>query len=140
MSEQNAVVAVYGSHAGAEGAVKELQRAGIDMHTLSIVGKDTRTDEHAVGYCNTGDRMKCKGKAGGFGEVSGDYCSDRRFFWDSRYRSSAGSQTFGWVDSGGAGRRGGRGRGERNWRGPLRLGNSEEQRYSIRISRRIGFC
>ena len=35
-----------------------LQRGGIDMHTLSIVGKDTHTDEHAVGYRNTGDRMK----------------------------------------------------------------------------------
>jgi precorrin-3B methylase len=41
MSEQNAVVAVYGTHTEAEEAVKELQRAGIDMHTLSIVGKDT---------------------------------------------------------------------------------------------------
>src|ERR1035438_8884211 len=41
VSEQNAVVAVYETHAGAEEAVKELQRAGIDLHTLSIVGKDT---------------------------------------------------------------------------------------------------
>jgi hypothetical protein len=31
MSEQNAVVAVYGTHIGAEEAVKELQHAGIDM-------------------------------------------------------------------------------------------------------------
>jgi hypothetical protein len=66
MSEQNAVVAVYGTHTAAEGAVKELQRSGIDMRTLSIVGKDTHTDEHAVGYYNTGDRMKYWGKAGAF--------------------------------------------------------------------------
>jgi hypothetical protein len=31
-----------------------LQRAGIDMHSLSIVGKNIRTDEHVVGYYNYG--------------------------------------------------------------------------------------
>ena len=66
MSEQNAVVAVYGTHVDAEAAVKELQHAGVDMHTLSIVGKDTHTDEHVVGYYNTGDRMKYWGKIGAF--------------------------------------------------------------------------
>jgi hypothetical protein len=66
MSEQNAVVAVYPSHVEAEGAVKELERAGINMRTLSIVGKDTHTDEHVVGYYNTGDRMKYWGKMGAF--------------------------------------------------------------------------
>ena len=66
MSELNAVVAVYGTHEGAEEAVKELQRAGIDMRALSIVGKDPHTDEHVVGYYNTGDRMKYWGKTGAF--------------------------------------------------------------------------
>jgi len=66
MSDLNAVVAVYGTHLEAEEAVKKLQRGGIDMHTLSIVGKDTHTDEHAVGYYNTGDRMKYWGKTGAF--------------------------------------------------------------------------
>ena len=66
MAQQNAVVAVYDTHEGAEVAVKELQRAGIDMHTLSIIGKDSHTDEHVVGYYNTGDRMKYWGKLGAF--------------------------------------------------------------------------
>ena len=66
MSELNAVVAIYATHTGAEEAVKELQRAGIDMRTLSIVGKDSHTDEHVVGYYNTGDRMKYWGKTGAF--------------------------------------------------------------------------
>src|SRR5579872_2356119 len=66
MSERNAVVAVYGTHIEAEGAVKELQRAGINMQTLSIIGKDSHTDEHVVGYYNTGDRMKYWGKTGAF--------------------------------------------------------------------------
>jgi uncharacterized membrane protein len=66
MSELNAVVAVYPTHQGAEEAVVELQRAGVDMRTLSIVAKDTHTDEHVVGYYNTGDRMKYWGKTGAF--------------------------------------------------------------------------
>jgi hypothetical protein len=36
------------------------------MRALSIVGKDTHTDEHVVGYYNTGDRMKYWGKTGAF--------------------------------------------------------------------------
>ena len=66
MPERNAAVAIYGTHIEAEEAVKELQRAGIDMKTLSVVGKDTHTDEHVVGYYNTGDRMKYWGKTGAF--------------------------------------------------------------------------
>ena len=62
MSATNSVVAVYGTHSGAEEAVKELQRAGIDMRTLSIIGKDSHSDEHVVGYYNSGDRMKYWGK------------------------------------------------------------------------------
>src|ERR1700728_2903017 len=66
MSEQNAVVAIYSTHVEAEEAVKKLQRAGIDIRTLSIIGKDSHTDEHPVGYYNTGDRMKYWGKFGAF--------------------------------------------------------------------------
>jgi len=33
---------------------------------MSIVGKDYHTDEHVVGYYNTGDRMKYWGKMGAF--------------------------------------------------------------------------
>jgi uncharacterized membrane protein len=66
MTETNAVVAIYDSHTHAEEAVKELQRSGIDMKKLSIVGKDYHTDEQVVGYYNTGDRMKYWGKLGAF--------------------------------------------------------------------------
>src|ERR1700689_1010814 len=66
MSTQNSVVALYSTHTEANEAVKELQRDGIDMQTLSIVGRVHHTDEHAVGYYNAGDRMKYWGKAGAF--------------------------------------------------------------------------
>jgi len=66
MSIQNSVVAVYPTHTEADQAVKELQRGGVDMHKLSIVGKGYHTDEHAVGYYNAGDRMMYWGKVGAF--------------------------------------------------------------------------
>jgi len=66
MSRENSVVAVYRTHAEADQAVKELQRGGVDMHKLSIVGKGYQTDEQVVGYYNTGDRMKYWGKIGAF--------------------------------------------------------------------------
>jgi uncharacterized membrane protein len=66
MPQVNSVVAIYDSHSQAEEAVKELQRSGFDMKKMSIVGKDYHTDEHVVGYYNTGDRMKYWGKLGAF--------------------------------------------------------------------------
>jgi hypothetical protein len=65
-SDEKAVVGVYDTHDAAEKAVKELQEAGFDMKKLSIVGKDYHTEEHVVGYYNTGDRMKAWGKIGAF--------------------------------------------------------------------------
>lgn len=66
MSSKYSVVAVYPTHTGADQAVKELQRGGIDMRQLSIVGRGYHTDEQVVGYYNIGDRMKYWGTAGAF--------------------------------------------------------------------------
>ena len=66
MSEKNSVVAIFESHNQAEDGVRELQKSGFDMKKLSIVGKDYHTDEHVVGYYNTGDRMMYWGKMGAF--------------------------------------------------------------------------
>src|SRR5579863_7081837 len=66
MPIQNSVVAIYPTHTEADQVVKELQRGGVDMHKLSIVARGYHTDEHAVGYYNTGDRMKYWGKVGAF--------------------------------------------------------------------------
>ncbi|MGA8619807.1 MAG: general stress protein [Candidatus Sulfotelmatobacter sp.] len=66
MSTHNSVVAVYRTHTEADQAVKELQRGGVDMRKLSIMGKGYHTDEQVVGYYNTGDRMKYWGKIGAF--------------------------------------------------------------------------
>jgi hypothetical protein len=66
MSIENSVIAIYPQHSDAELAIKELQRGGVDMHKLSIVGKGYHTDEQVIGYYNAGDRMKYWGKVGAF--------------------------------------------------------------------------
>ena len=64
--EKSAVVAIYDTHQKAEEAVRELQTSGVEMRTLSIVGKDYQTQEDVVGYYTAGDRMKAWGKKGAF--------------------------------------------------------------------------
>lgn len=64
--DSNTVVAIFKTHADAERSVRDLQRGGFDMNKLSIVGKDYQTNEHVVGFYNTGDRMKYWGKFGAF--------------------------------------------------------------------------
>lgn len=66
MSDTNTAVAVFQSHEKAEEALRELQKSGFDMQKLSIVAKDYHTEQHAIGYYNTGDRMQCWGKFGAF--------------------------------------------------------------------------
>ena len=66
ITQQDAVVATFDTHIQAEEAVKRLEAANVDMKQLSIVGRDYHTEEHAVGYYNTGDRMKYWGKLGAF--------------------------------------------------------------------------
>lgn len=66
MAEKNSIVAIYDTHTEAEEAVRELDKSSFPTKKLSIVGKDFRTEEHVVGYYNTGDRMKYWGKMGAF--------------------------------------------------------------------------
>ena len=81
MSEKNSVVAIFASHNQAEDAVRELQKDGFDMKKLSIVGKDYHTDEHVVGYYNTGDRMMYWGKLGAFWGGFWGLLLGSAFFW-----------------------------------------------------------
>jgi hypothetical protein len=66
MTGNKAVAGVYKNHTAVEVAVMELQKAGLDMKTLSVAGKDYHSDEHVVAYYNTGERMKAWGEIGGF--------------------------------------------------------------------------
>lgn len=59
-------IAIFDTHELAADAVQDLQRGGLDMKRLSIVGRDYHTDEHVIGYFNAGDRARFFGKYGAF--------------------------------------------------------------------------
>jgi calcium/proton exchanger cax len=50
------------------------------MKKLSIVGSDIHKDEHVVGYCNAGDRIKYWGKLGAFWGWTSGLLFDSAFF------------------------------------------------------------
>jgi hypothetical protein len=66
MQKDDAVVAVFADHAGADAAVKQLSAAGFTLKQLSVVGKGYHTEETAVGFYNMGDRVKFWGSRGAF--------------------------------------------------------------------------
>ena len=100
MTEYNAVVAIYKSHNAAESAVKELQSSGFNMKQLSIVGRDYQTDEHVVGYYNTGDRMKYWGGLGAFwGWIWGLLFGSALFFVPGVGPLVAAGPIVGWIVS-----------------------------------------
>jgi len=125
MSEQNAVVAVYASHVEAEAAVKELQHAGIDMRTLSIAGKDSHTDEHVVGYYNTGRPHEVLGQNRSVLGRLLRIAIRVSLLCDSGSRSSAGGGSSGCMDRRRLGRRRGSGRFGSHRRRNLRHGHPE---------------
>ena len=81
MSKMNSVVAIFESHNQAEEAVREIEKCGIDMKKLSIVGKDYHSDEQVVGYYNAGDRMMYWGKQGAFWGGIWGLLFGSAFFW-----------------------------------------------------------
>jgi hypothetical protein len=52
------VIATYLDHASAEDAVRRLQKEGIPLQNLSIVGKDFQTVEKPLGFVTTGTVAK----------------------------------------------------------------------------------
>lgn len=66
MNQTDIAVAVYDSHLQADEAVRKLAKAGFDLKTISILGKDYQSEENVVGYFNLGDRAKFFGKLGAF--------------------------------------------------------------------------
>jgi len=66
METRSVAAAMYDTHEQADEAIRKLQKSGFDMKSLSVVGKDYRTEEHAIGFYNAGDRMKIWGKSGAF--------------------------------------------------------------------------
>jgi uncharacterized membrane protein len=57
-AKKHSIVAIYDTHTAAETAIAALQKAGIDMRRLSIIGKGFHTEEHALGFYTVRDRIK----------------------------------------------------------------------------------
>lgn len=66
MKTDDAVVAIFADHQGAESAVKRLTAANFEMKNLSVVGKGYHTEEKVVGFYNFGDRVTFWGMRGAF--------------------------------------------------------------------------
>jgi hypothetical protein len=65
MTESQAtVIAVYPDHASAEDAVRRLQKDGIPMQNVSIIGKDFQAVEKPLGFVTTGSVAKEGAKVG----------------------------------------------------------------------------
>jgi len=124
MSKENSVVAIFQTHTEADDAVEGLQRGGVDMRKLSIIGKGSHTDEQVVGYYNTDDRMKYWG--------NGCSASIRfRSLRDSGHRTNLSGGTDSRVDRSSVGRRSGGRRGKRAGCWPVQHRNSQGQHREV---------
>jgi hypothetical protein len=66
MESNNLPVYMFNTRTEAEDGIRALNRAGIDMKTLSLVGKGVHSEDHAVGFYSAGDRIKSWGGTGAF--------------------------------------------------------------------------
>ncbi len=98
MSAVDSIVAIYDTHPQAEAAIKELQAGGVDMHSLSIAGRDAHLEEHVVGYYNAGDPMKYWGKAGAFWDGIWGLLFGSALFRDPWHWPHSGRRASGWMD------------------------------------------
>jgi len=81
MPETNAIIATYATHQQVEAAIRELERAGVSMQQLSIIGKGYHSEEHPVGFYTLGDRIKSWGGLGAFWGALWGMLLGAAFFW-----------------------------------------------------------
>ena len=66
MESPNLPVYLFDTHLDAERAIRSLSAAGFDMKKLSLVGKGCHSEEQAMGFYTSGDRIKTWGGRGAF--------------------------------------------------------------------------
>jgi len=66
MTTPNLPVYLFDTHAQAEQAIRALADAGFNMKRLSLVGKGCHTEEQAMGFYTSEDRIKSWGGRGAF--------------------------------------------------------------------------
>ena len=82
MSEKNTCVSIYSTYQAAEQALGKLQKQGVDLRQVSIVGKGSHDEEHPIGFYTAGEHIRYRGF--------------QATFWDSLWRLLAGAAFF-WV-------------------------------------------
>ena len=60
------VLGLFGMHEAADAAVRKLAASGIALPSISIIGKNYHSEEHAAGFVNVGERAWFFGKYGAF--------------------------------------------------------------------------
>ena len=66
MLQNESVIVVFGDPHETDAAIKKLASAGFALENLSVVGKSYHSEEEAVGFYDTGNRIKFWGKRGAF--------------------------------------------------------------------------
>ena len=66
MTTPNLPVYLFDTHQDAEQAIRSLNDAGVNMKSLSLVGKGCHSEEQAIGFYTIGDRIKSWGSRGAF--------------------------------------------------------------------------
>jgi len=73
---------IFNTHHEAEQAIRLLSKSGYDMNKLSLLGKGYHSEEHPVGFCSVGERVKSWGGMGAFwGGVWGLLLAPTIFFF-----------------------------------------------------------
>lgn len=81
MTKKNACVSVYPTHQAAEEALGKLQKAGVNLQQVSIVGKGYHDEEHPIGFYNTDDHIRYWGIQGAFWDGLWGLLAGAAFFW-----------------------------------------------------------
>jgi hypothetical protein len=58
MNKNDSLLWTSQTHAEAESAIRALHRSGIDITTLSILGKGYHSQEQSLGFYNVGAKMR----------------------------------------------------------------------------------
>ncbi|KAA2236603.1 general stress protein [Salinarimonas soli] len=64
MPDDDILIAVFKTHAGAHDAVRTLEAEGFPLARLSIVGRGVHSEEHPVGFVTADSRIESWGKTG----------------------------------------------------------------------------
>lgn len=64
--QQNSVVAVFARHTATESAIQQLEKGGFDITQISIIGRDSYSEECVFGFYTTGEHLRYWGQLGNF--------------------------------------------------------------------------